>query len=423
VHPGTVWISDAGGASVLDAGVVNLVAGRGMSGGDHDLGPVAYLAPEIARRGEGDAKSDQFGLAAVIYAYLTGQDPAPRTPPLRTARREVPAAISDAVERALSPLPESRFASLEEFRVALYATTKATQRLPWVPVVAAVLVVAAVSAFATGAAQRAWRSANRDPAAQTRVEAMRSRAAAAFAQWESVAPPGCADPQAMDAADAAMDAAEAAADDARDAAALIGYEKAAGAIEALIAQARRVDEARRGLDAGLAAAGASPAKDAVLAARDAGDAARAKGDFGAAEAEYGRAARLLDEASSRRAEAEVAALEDLARAAETDLSAAARLAEAADRVIASIDETVAKLRRVGGASTEAAVAAELGRRETAAAAAARHAGITPRAAAVRNAITEGRAALTAGRLGDARTILAAAAEASAAIAKDAAAIR
>ncbi len=60
--------------------------------------------------------SDQWQLAAVAFAALTGEEPPQRdAPPVRLLRPETPQTVADAIDRALSPDPEARFPSIAAF--------------------------------------------------------------------------------------------------------------------------------------------------------------------------------------------------------------------------------------------------------------------------------------------------------------------
>ncbi len=60
-----------------------------------------------------DARSDQWQLAALCFALLTGEHPPARdVPPIRWVRPECPQGLAMVLDRALMPSPEARFPSL-----------------------------------------------------------------------------------------------------------------------------------------------------------------------------------------------------------------------------------------------------------------------------------------------------------------------
>jgi serine/threonine protein kinase len=98
------------------------------------LGTPCYLSPEQAQGHEIDARSDQYSLAVLGYQMFVGRLPLVAGTahvllykhiheipvPAQTARREVPAEISRALQRALAKKPEQRFDSMAEFAAAVW---------------------------------------------------------------------------------------------------------------------------------------------------------------------------------------------------------------------------------------------------------------------------------------------------------------
>ena len=122
-------IARAGSAAVSTAGASSLTqAGTA-------IGTPAYMSPEQASGDELDGRSDLYALGCVTYEMLAGQPPfmgptveslihqhLVAVPPLVTqVRSAVPAAVAEAVQRALAKNPADRFVSLSEFAVALRA--------------------------------------------------------------------------------------------------------------------------------------------------------------------------------------------------------------------------------------------------------------------------------------------------------------
>jgi eukaryotic-like serine/threonine-protein kinase len=101
-------------------------------------GTPGYIAPEILSGDAPSPRSDLYSLAAIIQRLLTGPvaalhgDPGTtlpaatavvRLPRLGEERPDLPGALTDAVEQALSRDPDARQASVAEFRAQFVAAT------------------------------------------------------------------------------------------------------------------------------------------------------------------------------------------------------------------------------------------------------------------------------------------------------------
>ncbi len=174
-------------AVVADFGIARAV---GKAGGEQltetglIVGTPAYMSPEQAGDSrELDARSDLYSLGCVLYEMLAGEPPfTGRTPQALIARRlsepplsvrrlraAVPAALDQAVARALAREPVDRFPSATEFGRALEAGAAAEQPLPTPTVPAAglrrhprsrvlALGLACLVVLAAAAAALLWRS-------------------------------------------------------------------------------------------------------------------------------------------------------------------------------------------------------------------------------------------------------------------------
>jgi serine/threonine-protein kinase len=119
-----VYVADFGIAkALLETGGERLTS-TGMA-----LGTPAYMSPEQAGAGAVDARTDQYGLACVLYEMLTGEPPftgptaqvvvARRmTEParaIRPVRPAVPAGVESAVLRGLERIPADRLPDIAAF--------------------------------------------------------------------------------------------------------------------------------------------------------------------------------------------------------------------------------------------------------------------------------------------------------------------
>lgn len=88
-----------------------------------------YMAPEVLAGGPVDGRADVYSVAAVLYAALAGEPPAPfglGLLPLSTLAPLAPAALCETIERALDPDPSLRYARPEDFGRALGRSVRAT---------------------------------------------------------------------------------------------------------------------------------------------------------------------------------------------------------------------------------------------------------------------------------------------------------
>jgi GAF domain-containing protein/predicted Ser/Thr protein kinase len=94
------------------------------------VGTLMYIAPELLRGGEADARSDQYSLALIAYELLTGMHPFAMCTDLAAVVKsqtevdpepltDAPAHIADAIHRALSKEAAQRWPSVAEFVAAM----------------------------------------------------------------------------------------------------------------------------------------------------------------------------------------------------------------------------------------------------------------------------------------------------------------
>jgi serine/threonine-protein kinase len=128
VKPANVFLDERGRVKVGDFGIARLEDSELTQAGV-GLGTPGYIAPEVLRGQRADARSDLFALGVLAYALLAGRKAfagdtretlavqvlESRPPAPRAVRPEVPAAVSDAVMRALAKRPEERQAGVAQF--------------------------------------------------------------------------------------------------------------------------------------------------------------------------------------------------------------------------------------------------------------------------------------------------------------------
>jgi serine/threonine protein kinase len=120
--PANVLIDAAGDAHVTDFWVPWVLEQlRALAGDSEKTRRAAYRAPEQVAEDQAGPEADQYSLAAVMRACLSGK-------PSREEGNGMPPRVARALERALSPAPADRFASVAEFVGALEAGAPSEHR-------------------------------------------------------------------------------------------------------------------------------------------------------------------------------------------------------------------------------------------------------------------------------------------------------
>ena len=165
---------EGGHAVVADFGIARAVSAAGgerLTQTGMAIGTPVYMSPEQAAGGSDiDGRSDLYSLGCVLYEMLGGQPPftGPTAaaiarqhliadpPPITNLRPAVPAAVVDALQRALSKSPADRFNPVAQFGAAIApgAVASGTSPSPPIarrralgPIVVGVTVVAIVAAY------------------------------------------------------------------------------------------------------------------------------------------------------------------------------------------------------------------------------------------------------------------------------------
>ncbi|MGQ0765494.1 MAG: protein kinase domain-containing protein [Gemmatimonadota bacterium] len=144
IKPENILLTSEGSAMVTDFGLARALEGvvtehtaEGLA-----IGTSWYMSPEQASAERVDGRSDQYGLACVLYEMLAGDPPFqgrtaqniaarhrgdPR-PHVRHVRDSVPVSIDAVIQRGLATLPADRFTSVAEFAAALEGALSAEMR-------------------------------------------------------------------------------------------------------------------------------------------------------------------------------------------------------------------------------------------------------------------------------------------------------
>src|SRR3954447_8712347 len=126
--------SSAGVAKLADFGVAHLAGDESLTRTGDVIGTLAYMAPEQAAGQRIDHRCDLYSLALVLYEALAGFNPVragspsaaarrsgTQLPPLKRHRKDLPAELTTAIDRALKPRPVDR-GTIEELAEELGAS-------------------------------------------------------------------------------------------------------------------------------------------------------------------------------------------------------------------------------------------------------------------------------------------------------------
>jgi TolB-like protein len=143
IKPENILLSD-GLPLLADFGIalaVEQAVGDRLTSTGAAIGTPAYMSPEQVTTAEQvDARSDQYSLACVVYEAIAGKPPYRAAtsfatitehvnspvPTVTSPAGPVPAAVADAVRRALAKRPADRYATVGEFAAALSAAANRT---------------------------------------------------------------------------------------------------------------------------------------------------------------------------------------------------------------------------------------------------------------------------------------------------------
>jgi len=143
LKPNNVILTDNGRVVLTDFGLAKLVGSSVHTASMAMIGTPAYMAPEQAKSGTVDLRSDIYALGVILFELLTGQLPfsaespfemitrhtQQEMPSLSKIRRDLPRSLDRVVRIATAKDPADRFQNVDQFMKALNAAFDG-RRLP-----------------------------------------------------------------------------------------------------------------------------------------------------------------------------------------------------------------------------------------------------------------------------------------------------
>ncbi len=133
IKPTNVLLDDQDQVYLADFGIAKIfdISGMPLTATGQMLGTPGYIAPEVAMGDAASPLSDQYGLGVLYYEMVTGRNPAQVrqnsiTPAPDTLRRDLPAAASAAIQRAMSSAPSDRYPNVRDFAAAFTRSIQPT---------------------------------------------------------------------------------------------------------------------------------------------------------------------------------------------------------------------------------------------------------------------------------------------------------
>lgn len=143
IKPSNIMITPEGVVKLLDFGIAVTNQATHLTRAGFLVGSLDYMSPEQVNGGRATARSDIYSVGVTLYELLAGRLPIIGTtpyeimmghlqqmpPPPHELVAQLPAALSQAMMRALAKDPEQRFATAEEFLHAIdpHAATSAQE--------------------------------------------------------------------------------------------------------------------------------------------------------------------------------------------------------------------------------------------------------------------------------------------------------
>ncbi|MDY0004903.1 MAG: serine/threonine-protein kinase, partial [Polyangia bacterium] len=131
LHPGNVLVNPAGRIKVTEYGIGRTASGLGnvesLLGGQGFM----YLAPEMAQSPrEADERADIYAIGVILNELLTGRSPAETFETPSSVRPGLPVEVDQVIGRCMRPLPDERFETIQELKLALMGALEGAAEVP-----------------------------------------------------------------------------------------------------------------------------------------------------------------------------------------------------------------------------------------------------------------------------------------------------
>lgn len=143
VKPGNILLSTKNQIYLTDFGLAKgQDSASRLTKTGYVMGTLDYMAPEVLRGQEADARTDVYALACVLFECLTGSVPYPRdldaaiisahlmdpAPSIGVMRPDMPPELDDVVSRGMEKEPEQRIATCGELLASASAAIRGAAR-------------------------------------------------------------------------------------------------------------------------------------------------------------------------------------------------------------------------------------------------------------------------------------------------------
>ncbi|MEO1999617.1 MAG: bifunctional serine/threonine-protein kinase/formylglycine-generating enzyme family protein [Planctomycetaceae bacterium] len=146
LKPENILFDDYGNAKICDFGLATLIGHAGdLTNSFESYGSYGYSSPEQQYRLPVDHRTDQYSLAAITYEVFTGRKPLGIIDPPSRHNSEVPPDMDAVLLRALQHDPDDRYATTDEFKLAIESILHRDLTPTRLPMVTGAVLIGAIA--------------------------------------------------------------------------------------------------------------------------------------------------------------------------------------------------------------------------------------------------------------------------------------